>query len=66
MAGWISILIGTEVGLHPGDIVLAGDPVPPPQERGTAAPTYRPMSIVAKWLPISATAELLYCCVALA
>ena len=46
-----------ELGLGPGYIVLDGDPVPL-AERGTAAPTFRPMSIVAKWSPISATAEL--------
>jgi len=42
--------LGTEVGLGPGDIVLDGSPAPP---------TFRPMSIVAKWSLISATAELL-------
>jgi len=32
-----------------------------PTERGTTAPpTFRPMSTVAKWSPISATAELLF------
>jgi len=30
----------------------------PLSESGTAAPTFRPMSIVAKWSPISATAQL--------
>ena len=41
-------------GLVPGHIVLDGDPV------GTQPlPTFRPMSIVAKRWPISATAELL-------
>jgi len=49
--------ISAEVGLGPGDIVLNGDPAPP--ERGTAAPSVRPMSIVAKRSPISATTELL-------
>jgi len=58
--------LGTEVGLSPGDIVLDGDPAPSPSmERGIAAPIFWPMlfwlmSIVAKWSPISATAELLY------
>ena len=47
-----------EVGLGPGNIVLDGDPAPL-TESDTAAPTFRPMSIVAKWSPISATAELL-------
>jgi len=36
-----------ELGLAAGDIVLDGDPAPP-EKRGTAAPTFRPMSIVAK------------------
>jgi len=44
-----------EVGLGPGHIVIDGDPAPP--ERGMAAPSFRPMSIVAKRSPISATAE---------
>jgi len=48
----------TELDLGPDDIVLDGDPVPP-MERSTAALTFRPMFIVAKQLPISATAELL-------
>jgi len=53
--------LGTEVGLGPGDIVLDGDPAPPPRtERGQQhPPSFRPMSIVAKRSPISATAELL-------
>jgi len=51
--------LGKEVGLGPGHIVLDGDPV------GTKPPTathphFRPMPIVAKRSPISATAELLY------
>ena len=53
-AGWIKIPLGREVDLGPGNIVLDGDPAPP--QRGTA-PNFRPMSIVAKRLPISATAE---------
>jgi len=36
MAGWIRILVGTEVGLSPGHIVLDGDPALP-TDRGTAA-----------------------------
>jgi len=47
--------LGTEVGLDPGDIVLDGDPALR-TKRGTAAQTFRPMSIVAKRSPISATA----------
>ena len=57
--GWIRMLVGVEVGRGPGDVVLDGDPAPP-TERGTAAPSFRPMSIVAKRSPISATAELLF------
>jgi len=42
--------LGTEVNFGPGNIVLDGV---------TAAPTFRPMSILAKWLLLAATAELL-------
>jgi len=46
--------LGTKVGLGLGDIVLDGDPAYshpfPPQKGGTAAPNFRPMSAVAKWL----------------
>jgi len=38
--------LGTEVGLGPGDIVLDGDIVLP--QRGTAAPNFQPMSVVAQ------------------
>ena len=51
--------LGLEVGLGLGDIVLGGDPCSSPTERGTTASTFRAMSIVARWLPISAAAELL-------
>jgi len=37
--------LGTEVDLSPGHIVLDGDPAPP-RERGTAAPSFWPMSTV--------------------
>ena len=30
--------LGTDVGLSPGNIVLDGNPAPPPTERGTAGP----------------------------
>ena len=56
----IQMPLSTEVGLGPGHILLDGDPVPLRKEIGTAAPTFRPMSIVANRSPISATAELLY------
>jgi len=51
--------LGTNVGLDPGHMVLDGHPAPP-TARGTVAPTFRPVSIVAKRSPISATAELLF------
>jgi len=54
----IEMPLGTEVGLGPNHIVLDGDPAP--RRKGAQQnPTFRPMSIVAKRLPISATAELL-------
>jgi len=102
MDGWITMPLGTEVDVSPGDIVLDWNPAlsqkghsPPifgpcllwpngwmdqdatwyggrsrhrphcvrwgqaPPERGIAAPSFRPLSIVAKRLPISAT--LSYC-----
>ena len=37
MAAWIKMPLGTEVGLGPEDIVLDGDPAPPPQN-GREAP----------------------------
>ena len=39
--------------------MLDGDPAPP-TERDTAVPTFRSMSTVAKWSPISATTELFF------
>jgi len=44
---------GTEVDLGPGHIVLDG--VPPLHERGTVAPSFWPMSLVAT------VADLSYC-----
>jgi len=52
--------LGTEVGLGPGHIVLDGDPAPPPRKGARQPLHFRPMSIVAKRSPISATAELLF------
>jgi len=57
MAGWIKMPLDTEVDLGPSHIVFDGAQLPP--ERGTAAPSLRSVLIVAKWLPISATTELL-------
>jgi len=51
--------LGREVGLGPCDNVLEMGNQLPHKERGTAAPTFRPMSIVNRRSPISATAELL-------
>jgi len=58
-ARWIKMPLDTEVGLDPGDIVLHRHPATP-MEVGTATPTFRPMSAVAKWSPISATVEFLF------
>jgi len=51
--------LGTEVGLSPVDIVLDGDPAAPPPKgaQQPPAPTFWPLSVVAKLSPISATAE---------
>jgi len=54
----IKMPLSMEVGLGPGNIVLDADSAPP-SKRGTAS-NFRPMSIVIKQLPISATAEHLY------
>jgi len=32
MAGWIKMPLGMEVGFGPGDVVLDGEPAPPPKE----------------------------------
>jgi len=61
MAGWIKIPLGMEVGLGAGHIVLDGDPALPPSKKGAQRPIFRPVSVVAKQLHFSATAEhLLY------
>jgi len=51
--------LGTEIGLGPGDNVINRDPAAPPRNGYSSAPSFRAMSIVAKWSPISANAELL-------
>jgi len=33
-AEWVKMPLGTEIGVGPGDIVLDGDPVPPPKKGG--------------------------------
>jgi len=52
-AGWMKTLLGTEVALIPGHIVL--ERVPALRETGTGPPSFRPMSIVAT------VAHLSYC-----
>ena len=52
-AGWMKTPLGTEVDLVPGHIVLDG--VPALREKGTAAPSFRPVSSVAT------VAHLSYC-----
>jgi len=49
--------LGKEVGLGPGHIVLDGDPLGPSPHSSPSL--FRPMPIVAKRSPISATAEVL-------
>jgi len=60
--GWMyqyAAPVCTELGLGPGDIVLDGNPVPPPTERGTAAPHFSAHVFVVKRSLISAATELL-------
>ena len=47
MSGWVKMPLGMEVSLGPSNIVLDGEPAPPPPKGGTAS-NFRPMSIVAK------------------
>jgi len=49
MARWIKMPLRRKVGLDPSDIVLDGEPVPPPQE-GCRAPTFRPMLWPNGWM----------------
>jgi len=37
---WTKMPLGVEIGLGPGDIVLDGDPAPPPQKGETADPQF--------------------------
>jgi len=46
-AGWTKMPLGTEINVSPGDVVL--DRVTGPPKRGTA-PSFRFMSLVAKWM----------------
>jgi len=54
MAGWIKVLLGTEVGLDPGNVVVDGDPAPP--KSGTALPVFGPCLLWPKgWMDEDAT-----------
>jgi len=55
MAGLLKKPLGMKVGVSPGDIML--DENPAPQKIGGTAPNFWPMSVLAKQLPISVTAE---------
>jgi len=49
----MKVVLGMEVGLSPGDFVLDGDTVLPPQQGAEPPPNFRPISIVPKWLDAS-------------
>ena len=50
-AGWIKMVLGMEVGLSPGDlVVLDRDPAPSPKREQSPLPNLWPISIVAKRL----------------
>jgi len=52
MAGWIKMSLGRQVGLSQSDIVLAGDPAPPPPKR-SRAPNFRPCLFWPDcWMPL--------------
>ena len=51
-AEWIKMALGMEVGLGPVHIVLDGDTAPLPK-KGSRAPNFRPIFIVAKRLDAS-------------
>jgi len=56
--GWITMKLGKQVGLGPDHMVLDGDPTLYPEKGAQQpAPSFRPLSVVAKRSPISATAE---------
>jgi len=59
MSGWFKMLLGTEVDLSPGHIVLDGDPSPlPPAKEAQQPPLFGPCLLWPR-SPISATADLL-------
>jgi len=55
MAGWMKTLLGTEVDLGPGLIVLDG--VAAPAKGAQQSPSFRPLSVVAM---VAHLAELLF------
>jgi len=57
-AEWIKMPLGTVLDLGPGHIVLDCALLPPPKNVLSAPSSFRPMSIVAKRSPTSATVEL--------
>ena len=59
-AGWMKTLLGTEVDLRPGHIVLDGDSAPLPQ-KGLSSPLVFGPCLLWPRSPISAAAELLFC-----
>jgi len=57
MAGWIKMLLGMEIGLGSGDIVLDGDAASP--RKGAQQPNFSAPSALER-SSISATSELLF------
>ena len=43
-AGWMTLVLGTEVGLSPGDIVFDVDPATPIKRAHPPSPNFWPMS----------------------
>ena len=55
-AGWMKLVLGTEVGLIPGDFVLHGDPAPPPKGGGAPLPIFCPFLLwPSSWMHQDAT-----------
>ena len=52
-AGWMKLVLGTDVGLIPGNFMLHGDPAPSPKRGRIPLPNFQPISIVAKRLDAS-------------
>jgi len=63
-AGWIKMPLGTDADLGPGQLVLDGDPAPPPRKHSSHL--FLAHIYCGKQSPISDTAELLFvlilCC----